>query len=49
MQLTKPVVAVAGMLIRKPAHDCYEAFVDPAIPPISGSPNRPADWIKARR
>lgn len=31
MQLTKPVVTVAGMLIRKPAHDCYEAFVDPAI------------------
>lgn len=31
MQITKPVEAVAGMLIRKPAHDCYEAFIDPAI------------------
>lgn len=29
--LEEPVEAVAGMLIRKPAHDCYEAFVDPAI------------------
>jgi len=31
MQLTKPVVVAAGMLIRKPARDCYEAFIDPAI------------------
>jgi uncharacterized protein YndB with AHSA1/START domain len=31
MQLTKPVEAVAGMLVHKAAHDCYEAFVDPAV------------------
>lgn len=31
MKLTKPVEAISGMLIRKPVHDCYEAFIDPAI------------------
>jgi uncharacterized protein YndB with AHSA1/START domain len=31
MKLTKPVEAVAGMLIRKPVRDCYQAFIDPAI------------------
>ena len=27
----KPLVAHTAMLIRRPAHDCYEAFVDPRI------------------
>lgn len=31
MPLTKPVEAAAGMLIRKPVQDCYEAFVNPEI------------------
>jgi len=31
MEVTQPLVARAAMLIRRPALDCYEAFVDPAI------------------
>ena len=31
MEVTQPLVALAAMLIRRPALDCYEAFVDPAI------------------
>jgi uncharacterized protein YndB with AHSA1/START domain len=31
MELKHPAVAIAEMLIRKPAHDVYEAFVDPEI------------------
>jgi uncharacterized protein YndB with AHSA1/START domain len=31
LQLTKPPVAIAEMLIRKPVADVFEAFVDPAI------------------
>jgi len=31
MQLNQSPVAKAGMLIRRPVHDVYEAFVDPEI------------------
>ena len=31
MEVTQPLVARAAMLIRRPALDCYEAFIDPAI------------------
>ena len=31
MNITAPLVAHTAMLIRRPAMDCYEAFVDPAI------------------
>lgn len=31
MKLTKPFEAKTSMLIRRPAKDCYDAFVDPAI------------------
>jgi uncharacterized protein YndB with AHSA1/START domain len=31
MELKHPPVAIAEMLIRKPAHDVYEAFVHPEI------------------
>ncbi len=30
MTLKKPLVAKTSMLIRRPAKDCYDAFVDPA-------------------
>jgi uncharacterized protein YndB with AHSA1/START domain len=31
MQLTQTLVATAGMLVRRPVADVFEAFVDPAI------------------
>ena len=31
MELEHPPVAIAEMLIRRPAHEVYEAFIDPAI------------------
>jgi uncharacterized protein YndB with AHSA1/START domain len=31
MELKEPPIAVAGMLIRRPVEEVYEAFIDPAI------------------
>jgi uncharacterized protein YndB with AHSA1/START domain len=31
LTLTKPPVVTTGMLIRRPAHEVYEAFADPAV------------------
>ncbi len=31
MEITQPLVVHAAMMIRRPPHGCYEAFVDPSI------------------
>lgn len=31
MELTKPIEAAAGMLIRRPVREVFEAFIDPAV------------------
>ena len=37
------------MVIRRPVAEVFEAFVDPASRPVSGSPGAPGDWRPVKR
>jgi hypothetical protein len=49
LRLTTAPVVKTGMLIRKPAHDVFEAFVNPESPRGSGSRRAAASSRPANR